>query len=543
MTVPQLPGARVRQRRRGTAWQVRVTRTEDLARLVPVSIGAARITELDLTVQLWAPPQEGWLGRPSIARVARIEAFLKGSGVALRLVTSAPSDAGALLSAALRCLRPIPSGEAAAMLTFAPGLPVEAAPFAARVVDVLTPEEVRDPHVRRADVLVVPSQESAAEVERARTVVVSGIDWRLDGMPMGVHVDPAVQRPVGRRSVGGVVASGTLAAGRFTVSAQGLSVVIDGDISTAQARELRGVRGVVVDAALPHRLATQLAACGLVVSHDRGLLPPEEDGLGWQAASVRARRAALRDHSPAAGMRTWPSVSVVIVTNRPDHLDHMLAMLSGLRYPDLEVVIGSHGDRMSAARIWERATNVPHRVTVLPIDSGKTLGQALQMCSDRAEGDLLTKMDDDDIYAPEHVWDLVIAREYSGAQVVGKALDWVYLQAQDTTVFRPAYGAERYADFVAGGTILISCADLMAVGGWRPVPKSVDRALLDRVIADGGLVYRTHGLGYVYVRHQAGHTASVSDDHFLTKVVDKFDGVIAHEAFGTQAGLVLRSEE
>jgi hypothetical protein len=143
-------------------------------------------------------------------------------------------------------------------------------------------------------------------------------------------------------------------------------------------------------------------------------------------------------------------------------------------------------------------------------------------------------MDDDDHYGPEHVWDLVLARQYSGAQIVGKALDWVYLESQDTTVFRPTYAAEKYADFVAGGTMLISRADLGAVGGWRPVPKSVDRALLDRVLADGGLVYRAHGLGYVYVRHSAGHTASVRDEHFLTKTTATHAGLIRHAVFGTE---------
>ena len=63
------------------------------------------------------------------------------------------------------------------------------------------------------------------------------------------------------------------------------------------------------------------------------------------------------------------------------------------------------------------------------------------------------------------------------------------------------------------------------------------KALFDRVLADGGLVYRTHGLGYVYVRHSAGHTASVSDAHFLTKVAQQYPGLIRHEAFGTQDGL------
>ena len=65
-----------------------------------------------------------------------------------------------------------------------------------------------------------------------------------------------------------------------------------------------------------------------------------------------------------------------------------------------------------------------------------------------------------------------------------------------------------------------------SVGGWRPVPKSVDRALLDRVLGAGGLVYRTHGLGYVYVRHGAGHTATVSDEHFLTKTAAQYPGLV-----------------
>ena len=67
------------------------------------------------------------------------------------------------------------------------------------------------------------------------------------------------------------------------------------------------------------------------------------------------------------------------------------------------------------------------------------------------------------------------------------------------------------------------------------MPKSVDRALLDRVLASGGLVYRTHGLGYVYVRRPSGHTASVRDEHFLTKVTTTHAGLIRHEVFGTRA--------
>jgi hypothetical protein len=157
------------------------------------------------------------------------------------------------------------------------------------------------------------------------------------------------------------------------------------------------------------------------------------------------------------------------------------------------------------------------------------LGEVLTVASSLASGELITKIDDDDFYGPEHVWDLVTARMFSGAQLVGKALDNIYLAGEDVTVFRPTYAAEKYAKFVAGGTMLISQADLREVGGWRPVPKSVDLALIERVTEYGGLIYRTHGQGYIYVRHaqdsNAVNTSLVSDAHFRKDISGEVSGV------------------
>jgi hypothetical protein len=47
-------------------------------------------------------------------------------------------------------------------------------------------------------------------------------------------------------------------------------------------------------------------------------------------------------------------------------------------------------------------------------------------------------------------------------------------------------------------------------------------------------VYRTHGLGYVYVRHgSTENTSRVLDDHFLTKTVATYPGLLAHVELGT----------
>lgn len=527
----------MRSRRGGLTWQVSAARTHAVQQLAACSVGMARITDLEVSVDRWTPPLDGWVGRPGIAGITELEINRRGTGARVRIATALPLDAAVMLAAAVRCLRPVATGDVGPLLTFAPGLTVDAACLAHRIVDVLTPDEKRDPHVRRCDTLVVGSAATASEVERACTVVVGLPAWLRDGVPMDVHVDPAVHRPVGRRSTGGTVAVAATTGDLLAVSGPDVSISITGQVSPSDVRALRGTLAIVSDDDIPVRLLRQLTACGVPVRSSSVALPDPEDALAWQAWSVHERRHSLRQFGPTAALNAWPSVSVVLATNRPDHLEHALRQVAGLRYPHLEIVIGAHGDAVDPARVRDLAQDVPHPVTVVPVDASRTLGEALQACSDRAEGALITKMDDDDVYGPEHVWDLVLAREYSGAQVVGKALDWIYVESQDATVFRPTYPAERYADFVAGGTILISRADLLEVGGWRPVPKSVDRALLDRVLADGGLVYRTHGLGYVYVRHSAGHTATVKDEHFLTKVTARHEGLIRHEAFGTQDGL------
>lgn len=528
MTQPPVPGVDVRLRRGGL--RVTADRVDRLAQLAVSSVGAAPVEEIDLELRRWRPPQSGWLGSARLPGISAVQVEPTKQGVRVHLGFATPVDPGLALGAAVRILRPTAPLDRPDELTVAPGLPRQAASLAGWLRDVFLPDEERDRHVRRCDTLACPPP-PVDEPVRTRTVVVEPDAWQVDGRRFEVDVDPAVHRPVGRRSFGSrVVAAATVDDDAVTLTAAQTAVTVRGDLDQGAVAALRPV-AAVVGAGLPPRIARQLAACGVVVVAPGEPLP--EDDLGWQVRSVHDRRHALRAHGPWAALDAWPTVSVVLVTHRPEQVEHAIAQVSRLAYPRLEIVLGLHGDRIDGARVWDLAQDVPHPVTLVPVDGAATLGEALQRCSDRAEGALVTKMDDDDHYGADHVWDLVLARAYSGAQIVGKALDWVHLEQGDLTVFRPIYAAEKYASFVAGGTMLISRADLAAVGGWRPVPRSVDRALLDRVRADGGLVYRTHGLGYVYVRRVGDRTASVRDEHFLTRTEATFPGLLRHAAFGT----------
>ena len=58
-------------------------------------------------------------------------------------------------------------------------------------------------------------------------------------------------------------------------------------------------------------------------------------------------------------------------------------------------------------------------VAVVPVGEDAVFGDVLNAAVEAADGDLVLKMDDDDWYAPDFVADLLRARAYSGAELVG----------------------------------------------------------------------------------------------------------------------------
>ncbi|MFV2083946.1 hypothetical protein [Micromonospora sp. LOL_021] len=338
----------------------------------------------------------------------------------------------------------------------------------------------------------------------------------------------------------------------------------------AALRQVRAVRCRLVPGEHPEQTAgllVQLAATGVLVHAPvlppavADLLDPQlralvtgqlpgsagsagRDGpLTVEARSVRQRRAAMRGH--AAGLRLPgladgglpalgrpPSVSAVLITRRPELVTSALAAIITQTYPEMEIILGLHGIELpeSARRALSDAGR-PFEVLHLPesVDFGAGLAAATR----RARGTLITKFDDDDSYGVEHVWDLVLARHYSGATLVGKGAEFVHLDDQGVTLRRRSGIPEAYGGVVAGGTMLLAKSDLEAVGGWRPVPRSVDLGLIERLRAEGATIYRTHPLGYLYHRRPTGHTWDPGEAYFVDSAYSRWTGVPA-EAMGDE---------
>lgn len=259
-----------------------------------------------------------------------------------------------------------------------------------------------------------------------------------------------------------------------------------------------------------------------------------------ESKSILMRRIALRYFEPGQRWAYWvkdsglslPSatVSVILATKRPGRVAEAIRQVNKQSWPEVEIVLVLHGIDLSEGELQNLKSTNERTIRVVKAEEGLVLGEALNRGVEAASGDFIAKMDDDDWYGSHHLEDLMQARRYSGADLLGSQVEFLYLEDLDITTRRPPEG-ERYADHVAGGTMVISRSLLRDVGGWRPVHRAVDRCLINAVESAGGLTYRGHGQNYMMHRHtqggsHGGHTWAPDEEIFVQNSVQQWDGFV-----------------
>ena len=249
-----------------------------------------------------------------------------------------------------------------------------------------------------------------------------------------------------------------------------------------------------------------------------------------ERTSVRQRRVVLDGHTADARLhqladdlgllapRARP-VTIVLATNREAFLPQALQQIAQQDWPTLEVVVVTNGAQPPPSLrrlVDEHLAHLP--VEIRHVDHEWTLGDALNVGVDLAGGELVTKFDDDDWYAPGHVTELVHALAYSGADVVGRAAEFVHVADADVTLRRWGQGGERYSPTLAGGTLMFSRQVWRDIAGFPRVNLGEDRGIVEDVRAAGGTTYRCHPFGYLLHRH-GQHAWTVDDQAFLDAAV------------------------
>jgi hypothetical protein len=219
-----------------------------------------------------------------------------------------------------------------------------------------------------------------------------------------------------------------------------------------------------------------------------------------------------------------PTASALVSTIRPTQLDHVFAAVGRQQDVDLELVLLTHGfevERRELDRLREQH-GVEH-LTLLTAPKERQLGECLNDCVEAASGEVLSKMDDDDIYGDRYMPDLLYALQFSRADIVGKHAHYMYLAGSDVTVLRFAHKEHRPSRMVMGPTVTGS-RDIFRSHPFAAVTRGEDTDFLTRVSASGGYIYSADRYNYCQVRHGGGHTWTISDTDLLASGEIKFFG-------------------
>lgn len=244
----------------------------------------------------------------------------------------------------------------------------------------------------------------------------------------------------------------------------------------------------------------------------------------WQHHTYSHRAATVLSAAGVPGAErvgATPNVTVMVSTNRPQQLDHILAMVARQQGVETQLALLTHGFAVEAAEFERRARAAGiDNVILLDGEANDSLGSCLNRLVRVAEGNILAKFDDDDLYGQHYLLDAVNALGYSGADLVGKQAVHLYLESLDATVVRNPHAEHRWTHFVAGPT-LVGPRETFHTAPFADRTRGEDTTFLRALGQAGGKVYSADRFNFIQVRaaqtadavHR--HTWDVADEEIL----------------------------
>lgn len=197
-----------------------------------------------------------------------------------------------------------------------------------------------------------------------------------------------------------------------------------------------------------------------------------------------------------------PLVSIILPTMRPHFMDRIVSNIGNQTYSNIECIIITQGYSKNDVDYLRTKLNDFKSITykIIENNSSQNLGARLNLALQQAEGEFIAKFDDDDLYFPNYLTDMLLPFKFGDWSVVGKKEGFFYLEAEDKLIVK--YPNQRHidTDFVMGATLIIRKSDLIEVGGFLEAAKGEDSDLLRRMKANGKKIYAADPFNFIVWR-------------------------------------------
>jgi len=207
-----------------------------------------------------------------------------------------------------------------------------------------------------------------------------------------------------------------------------------------------------------------------------------------------------------------PEISVITPTNRKKNLLSYIDRLNKQNFVKLDVIIVTHGFELNEVEINNLKSNFQHSLKIISRESNISLGKCLNAAIELTQYPVIAKIDDDDYYYKNYLFDQWLALQYSNAEIVGKSASFYYFERDDMYILRRINEHSKFCDHVMGATIM-SPSSIMKKFMFSDLPRAVDTDYINRVKEGEGKLYATHPYEMCVFRahDQSKHTWVVDD--------------------------------
>ena len=221
-----------------------------------------------------------------------------------------------------------------------------------------------------------------------------------------------------------------------------------------------------------------------------------------------------------------PSVSVILVTMRPQLLPAALERFRNDVYPEKELTVVLHGEHDAGAA---RNLVMPGEpVTIMQLGRERGLGACLNQAIDQSNGEYWAKVDDDDLYGSNYLTDLMLSRSTIDFDLAGKPPVFAYLESSNSLYHDPVWQdhshlwhdpEEAESALVAGGTLTGKRALLDSVRFCEKRRGGSDSDFIRRCYEHGAGLLATDGFNFVRYRSatEGFHTWQMDERELLDR--------------------------
>ena len=220
-----------------------------------------------------------------------------------------------------------------------------------------------------------------------------------------------------------------------------------------------------------------------------------------------------------------PPVSVLMPTKRPQNVLRCLENFNRQEYHNKELILILNNAEFDLDAVQRDVGAIPN-VQVLHVEGRTTLGDCLNRGVEAASGKYIAKMDDDDLYGERYLSDSFLASSFSGAEIVGKGMHFVYLEALDTTALLEKWPEHTFTVFVRGATLFIR-EEVAGEISFDSISIREDTNFQLAAAQAGCKIYSADRFNFMQVRTRqiSDHTTQTSDSEVLKECREHTPGL------------------